>query len=317
MAKAIIKSRGRSLGDEQNDSQDFPFPGTIGGGSLPSIAKETQQGAKALALVPQGLHPVAVFPPYQSTRTLPAISVIWLEDGVSPVRRRATMSQKKGMYGLWTKQWKQMNYRRHHLRKDKLLQAIFSNKKGGKANNLREKVKQKRNGILCSQEENQIENDQYYSAPIKPKQNIFKRFENLLKPISNFLMGGNRYSYKRPKFYKCPPEKENNSPKFGFRTLITLQDREHCLPGISCTIDGIGVNKNNFFNDINIPKNNSNSEKREKISFDPSEKFEWSVSGFEFLNRNKRHVQEKISSSQQHCSIDRVESEDACKDKNL
>ena len=67
---------------------------------------------------------------------------------------------KKGMYGLWTKQWKQMNYRRHHLRKDKLLRAIFSNRKETMRNRLREKIRNQRNDIFCSQKRHQMKRKQ-------------------------------------------------------------------------------------------------------------------------------------------------------------
>ena len=36
--------------------------------------------AMAIALVPVGLTPIAVFPPYTKPRTVPAVSVIFAED---------------------------------------------------------------------------------------------------------------------------------------------------------------------------------------------------------------------------------------------
>ena len=59
-------------------------PGAVGGGALPSVvgdfAPSSQTLATALSLVPPGLTAIAVFPPYNTPRTIPAISVIFSED---------------------------------------------------------------------------------------------------------------------------------------------------------------------------------------------------------------------------------------------
>ena len=59
-------------------------PGAPGGGASPSavgaLGPSTQTLATALSLVPLGLTPIAVFPPYNTPRTIPAISVIFSED---------------------------------------------------------------------------------------------------------------------------------------------------------------------------------------------------------------------------------------------
>ena len=54
---------------------DQPQPGTPGGGGLPS---ENNPG-NVLSLVPQGLTPIATFPPFATCRTVPAVAVIWKE----------------------------------------------------------------------------------------------------------------------------------------------------------------------------------------------------------------------------------------------
>lgn len=54
-----------------------PLPGTPGGGAKPLGL--TPEASEALALIPQGSIPVAVFPGYVSPRTVPAVSVIFLE----------------------------------------------------------------------------------------------------------------------------------------------------------------------------------------------------------------------------------------------
>ena len=59
-------------------------PGAVGGGAPPSavgaLAPSSQTLATALSLVPPGLTAIAVFPPYNTPRTIPAISVIFSED---------------------------------------------------------------------------------------------------------------------------------------------------------------------------------------------------------------------------------------------
>ena len=59
-------------------------PGAPGGGASPSVvgagAATPQTLAKALTLVPPGLTPIAVFPPYNTPRTIPAVSVTFSED---------------------------------------------------------------------------------------------------------------------------------------------------------------------------------------------------------------------------------------------
>ena len=65
-----------------------PAPGQAGGGASPQNAPQ-----ETLALVPAGLTPVATFPPYDTPRTLPAKSVIFLEN-LNPVQNR----KKRGIF---------------------------------------------------------------------------------------------------------------------------------------------------------------------------------------------------------------------------
>ena len=148
MANVALSQTGTSalLQGGQNEFADFSFPGTEGGGSLPSVAANTVDGTTALNLVPEGLTPVAVFPPYQTPRTFSAVSVIWLEGTISRGSSKSTMKQKKGIFGLWTKEWKQFNYKRHHVKKDTLIRDIFSKK--WKPQTLREKIKKVKNILL-------------------------------------------------------------------------------------------------------------------------------------------------------------------------
>ena len=63
-----------------------PLPGTLGGGARPiGVTPEAQE---ALALVPRGTIPVATFPPYTSLRTVPSVSVIFLETATPGLVKR-------------------------------------------------------------------------------------------------------------------------------------------------------------------------------------------------------------------------------------
>ena len=68
-----------------------PTPGSPGGGGSPNVAGNPS-AASAVALVPAGLMAVAVFPPFATPRTLPAIAVIFSEN--SGRRKRDTNFMK-------------------------------------------------------------------------------------------------------------------------------------------------------------------------------------------------------------------------------
>ena len=281
---------------------DFPFPGTIGGGSLPSVAANTVQGIAALNLVPEGLTPIAVFPPYQTPRTFTAVSVIWLENTASTGSRKATIDEKKGMYGLWTKEWRQMNYKRHHVRKDALIRDIFSKKE-----KLRDKMKKLRDDIHCNKRKIQLRKRQRTRNNSKPLHRFINSFKEILKPISNFFPMRKKFQHN-PSYYKCL-EKEVEVPKFGFRTLITLVDQEPCILGVSCTIDGQRINKKSKINKEHHEENNT---VQEDSHFEASEKFKWTDSGFKYLRRNRRQTGEKISASILNCRLNLDESDKSC-----
>jgi hypothetical protein len=73
-----------------------PQPGTPGGGAPPNI--NTQTGLQALALVPLGTLPVAIFPPYATPRTKPAVSVIFAEDPSLIAMNKALMRFKRSIH---------------------------------------------------------------------------------------------------------------------------------------------------------------------------------------------------------------------------
>ena len=61
-------------------------PGSVGGGAPPTailgggVIASPQTLISALGLVPVGLTAIAVFPPYNTPRTVPAVSVIFAEN---------------------------------------------------------------------------------------------------------------------------------------------------------------------------------------------------------------------------------------------
>ena len=71
-----------------------PAPGSAGGGGSPNVVGNPI-AASAVALVPVGLTAVAVFPPFLTPRTLPAIAVIFSEE---PTRRKRETHSSKYKY---------------------------------------------------------------------------------------------------------------------------------------------------------------------------------------------------------------------------
>ena len=184
-------------------------------------------------------------------------------------------------------------------------------------NRLRDKIRNQRNDIFCSKKRHQFKKKLILRSHTNPKRNIFTRFSNLFKPAVNFLRGESRKTKLKKNFYKCPPEREEKSPTFGFRTLVTLIDGAKCMPGVKCTIDGDGIDENNIEKSYSRSRNNNNSKKAKKIDFKPSEKIIWPKMRLEHLARTKRHIieKEKISASQPTCNIIRTTSKELCRNK--
>ena len=53
--------------------------------------------AQSLALVPSGLTPVAIFPPFAQERTIPAVAVIFSENNTLNIQKRWTSKQKSSL----------------------------------------------------------------------------------------------------------------------------------------------------------------------------------------------------------------------------
>lgn len=74
-----------------------PLPGTAGGGS-PPIAT-SPQAAIAIGLAPLGTIAIAIFPPYATPRTLPAVSVIFAESPTAVVKtQRRILTRKRATF---------------------------------------------------------------------------------------------------------------------------------------------------------------------------------------------------------------------------
>ena len=74
MATTKIKNMLVILGNIPPGSPGGGAPPTAGGGASPQTLKV------AIDLVPAGLPPIAVFPPYIKPRTVPGVSVIFAEN---------------------------------------------------------------------------------------------------------------------------------------------------------------------------------------------------------------------------------------------
>merc|ERR1719367_701628 len=72
-----------------NGPQSSQAAGTAGGGGLPSDGS-ISTAALSLALVPLGLAAVAIFPPFDRPRTVPAVAVIFGErrDMTGTIKKR-------------------------------------------------------------------------------------------------------------------------------------------------------------------------------------------------------------------------------------
>ena len=286
-------------------SAEFPIPGTPGGGILPSVATQTAQGITALRLVPNGLTPIAVFPSYRLLSKLPAISVIWSENTDSLEGRTAVLKQKNGMYGLWTKQWRQTNCLKRQFRgtsPNTTHQGSIS-----KAKSIKNKMRKLKKDVYCHRRRLQ----QRMTSRNGKESSILSRallpFTNILKGISNLFTTRKRR--------QLPPScVDTEEPKFGFRTLITLADKEPCILGVTCTIDGKKLEKTVSSGDLSYENNNNNTVKKES-DFVPSEMFEWTDSGFRYLKRRRRQTDEDITASQLQCKLIDGPTEESCLNK--
>ena len=93
--------------------------GAIGGGGLPTVATATL--ALSLALLPNGLQPVAVFPPFERPRTMDAVGLIFTEetdmsDAVDQVALNR-MIKKRISHRLGRRSGRNYQYIKHRIRK--------------------------------------------------------------------------------------------------------------------------------------------------------------------------------------------------------
>ena len=84
--------------------QGQPQPGAPGGGASPFAAPTLatgitpQQFALAISLVPIGLTPVAVFPPFETPRTIEAVAVIFSEEPETLRLKKRSLARKVKSY---------------------------------------------------------------------------------------------------------------------------------------------------------------------------------------------------------------------------
>jgi hypothetical protein len=116
----------------------------VGAGGLSPAFVGGAIAAAALLLVPLNLVPIAVFPPYISGRTLPAVSVIFAEDpNIMMLNDDVTVMRTKRAVVNLMKQKMQRNYRRPSLF-SALWDALLDKVRAG-----RKKIKFVKDEIMC------------------------------------------------------------------------------------------------------------------------------------------------------------------------
>ena len=284
--------------------KQFPLPRMVGEGIPPSVASQTMKGAAALRLVPEGLTPVAVFPPYQTPRSINAISVIWLEDIIPRKIRKATIRQKIGILGLWTKEQREINHIKRRARKNESKMSYIS--RNSKTRQSKGKVNKLRTHIICNKMKRRLgKNDIASNAIDHNKGNMADIFDKLTKFLHPLLriFETTATSKGLERSYKCANE---DKPKFGFRTLVTLVDEDPCIFGVTCELDG---NKMHFRNP-NVSHNRNkqiDSAINNNTTFVPSERFQSTDMGSDHMKikRKRRQTSEQITARQPICRVAR------------
>ena len=288
----------------QSARKQFPLPRMVGEGIPPSVASQTMKGAAALRLVPEGLTPIAVFPPYQTPRSINAISVIWLEDIIPPKIRKATIRQKIGILGLWTKEQREINHIKRRARKNESKMSYIS--RNSKTHQSKDKVNKLRKHIICNKMKRRLGKNDIVSNTIDHNKGHMKDMVNKLTkffhPLLRFFKP-TAASKEQERSYKCVNE---DKPKFGFRTLVTLVDEDPCIFGVTCELDG---NKMHFRNP-NVSHNRNkqiDSAINNNTTFVPSERFQSTDMGSDHLKlkRKRRQTSEQITARQPICRVAR------------
>ena len=290
----------------QSARKQFPLPRMVGEGIPPSVASQTMKGAAALRLVPEGLTPIAVFPPYQTPRSINAISVIWLEDIIPPKIRKATIRQKIGILGLWTKEQREINHIKRRARKNESKMSYIS--RNSKTHQSKDKVNKLRKHIICNKMKRRLGKNDIVSNTIDHNKGHMKDMVNKLTkffhPLLRFFKP-TAASKEQERSYKCVNE---DKPKFGFRTLVTLVDEDPCIFGVTCELDGNKIHFRNANDTVSNDRNKHiNGVVNNKTTFVPSERFQSTdkESDHPKRKRKRRQTSEQITSLQPICRVAR------------
>ena len=293
--------------------KQFPLPRMVGEGIPPSVASQTMEGAAALQLVPAGLTPIAVFPPYQTPRSINAISVIWLEDIIPQKIRKATIRQKIGILGLWTKEQREINHIKRRARKNESNMSYIS--RNSKTRQLKHQANTLRKHIICNKMKRRLGKNDILSNTIDHNEgnmeDIFYKLTKFFYPLLR-IFKTTATSKGQERSYKCVNE---DKPKFGFRTLLTLVDEEPCIFGVTCELDGNKIHFRNSNDTVSHNRNKHiNSPLNTEATFVPSERYKLTDMDSDHLKRKRkgRQTSEQIAARQPICRVARDISDRPC-----
>jgi len=200
----------------------IPVVGAVGGTSGVAIgglspAAVSGLSVAALTLVPAGLVPIALFPPYEKPRTKPAVSVIFAEDpeimslndDISLMRTRRSLADHM-----------KDNLRRNYRRPSVFAEAWQSLL--GKVRTTGKVIKQVKDEAMCAKTRLKVmamELKGYFAKQRKkmPKSNKVKKKSS--RRIMNSM----------DDCFSDMPE-----PMYGFKTQVTLVEDSPCFLGSTC-----------------------------------------------------------------------------------
>lgn len=202
-----------------------------GGGGGFSPAAASGASVAALALVPAGLVAIAVFPPYESPRTKPAVSVIFAEDPeVMMLNDDVTLMRTKRSL---------MNHMKRNLKRNYRRPSVFY----GVWQFLLGKVRTTGNTIKRVKDEAMCAKTRLRVLKMKLK-NYYARKKKKESKIKNSYREGNNIPRRRKR--QVRRKKIMNSmddcfsdmpePKYGFKTKVTVVENAPCVLGSTCGV---------------------------------------------------------------------------------
>ena len=237
--------------------------------------------------------------PYQTPRSINAISVIWLEDIIPRKIRKATIRQKIGILGLWTKEQREINHIKRRARKNESKMSYIS--RNSKARQLKNQANKLRKHIICNKMKRRLGKNDILSNTIDHNKgnmaDIFDKLTKFLHPLLR-IFETTATSKALERSYKCANE---DKPKFGFRTLVTLVDEEPCIFGVSCEFDGDKIHVRSPNDTVSHNRNKHiDGVINNKTTFVPSERLQSTDMESDHLKqkRKKRQTSEQITALQ-------------------